>query len=107
MRPGCYHKPNGERKMPKPLEVKSLTNFCLWLRYDDGTSGEVDLSNLAGKGVFKAWEQQEFFRGVRIGPHGEISWSGEIDLCPDALYMRLSKKSPEEVFPKLKIGVNA
>jgi hypothetical protein len=93
--------------MPKPLEVKPLPNFRLWLRYDDETSGEVDLSDLAGKGVLKAWNQPNFFRGVRIGPHGEVSWSTEIDLCPDSLYMRLTKKSPEGVFPKLKTGVNA
>ena len=93
--------------MPKPLEVKPLPNFRLWLRYDDETSGEVDLSDLAGKGVFKAWNHQELFREVRIGPHGEIAWSDEIDLCPDSIYMRLTKKSPEDVFPLLKPGVNA
>ena len=93
--------------MPKPLEVKPLQNFRLWLRYDDETSGEVDLSDLAGRGVFKAWERQEFFQKVHIGPHGEITWSEEIDLCSDSLYLRLTKKSPEEVFPRLKTGVNA
>ena len=93
--------------MPKPLEVKPLKNFRLWLRYDDGTEGEVDLSELAGRGVFKAWNHQEFFKEVKIGSQGEISWSEEVDLCPDALYMRLTKKSPEDVFPNLKTGVNA
>ena len=93
--------------MPKPLEVKPLPNFRLWLRYDDGVSGEVDLSHLAGKGVFKAWDQPDFFRGVRIGPFREISWSDEIDLCPDSLYMKLTKKTPEDMFPNLKTGMNA
>ena len=58
--------------MPKPLEVKPLHNFRLWLRYDDETTGEVDLSDLAGRGVFKAWDRQDFFKAVRIGPHGEL-----------------------------------
>ena len=93
--------------MPKPLEVKPLPNFRLWLRYDDGVSGEVDLSNLAGRGVFKAWEQEEFFKGVRIGSHKEISWSDDIDLCPDSLYMKLTNKTPEDMFPNLKTGMNA
>jgi hypothetical protein len=93
--------------MPKPIEVKPLQNFRLWLRYDDETSGEVDLSDLAGRGVFKAWERQEFFQEARIGPQGEITWNDDIDLCPDSLYMRLTKKSPEDVFPNLKSGVNA
>ena len=93
--------------MPKPIEVKSLPNFRLWLRYDDETSGEVDLSDLAGRGVFKSWERQEFFRGVKIGSHGAITWSEDIDLCPDSLYMRLTRKTPEDMFPNLKTGVNA
>ena len=85
----------------RPVEVKALPEFRIWLRYDDGTSGEVDLSDLAGHGVFKAWEDRAFFDAVRLGPHGAIEWGAGIDLCPDAMYLRLTGKSPEEVFPTL------
>ena len=37
-----------------------------------------------------------------IGEHGQVAWSDEIDLCPDALYLRLTDKAPEEVFPNLR-----
>lgn len=66
--------------MPKPLEVKPLENFRLWLRYDDETTGEVDLLDLAGRGVFKAWENLDVFKTVRIGSQGEIMWSEDLDL---------------------------
>ncbi len=85
----------------RPVGVKALPGFRIWLRYDDGTSGEVDLSDLAGRGVFKAWEDRTFFDAVRLGSHGAIEWGGNIDLCPDAMYLRLTGKSPEEVFPTL------
>ncbi len=88
--------------MVRPIEVKALPHFRIWLRYDDGTEGEVDLSDLAGRGVFKAWDDATFFASVRLGSHGAIAWGREIDICPDAIYLRLTGKSPEEIFPSLK-----
>lgn len=89
--------------LPKPVEVKSLANYRIWLRYSDGIEGEVDLSDLAGRGVFEAWNDPAFFRTVHIASHGAVEWGSEIDLCPDALYMQLTGKSPEELFPALKL----
>jgi hypothetical protein len=88
--------------MARPTEVKALLNFRIWLRYDDGAEGEVDLSDLAGRGVFQAWSDTTFFNSVRLASHGAIEWGPEIDLCPDAMYLRLTGKSPEEVFPSLR-----
>ena len=88
--------------IPRPVEVKALKNFRIWLRYDDGAKGEVDLSDLAGHGVFKAWNDAEFFGSVRLGSHGAIEWGDDIDICPDAMYLRLTGKSPEEIFPGLR-----
>ncbi len=47
--------------MVRPVEVRPLENYRLWLRYQDGTEGEVDLSYLAGKGVFVSWQQEGVF----------------------------------------------
>ena len=88
--------------MPKPVEIEARPNHRLWLKYDDGVEGEVDLSHLAGRGVFKAWDDPAFFAAVKLGPHGEIVWGDTIDLCPDATYMRLTGKSPDQVFPNWK-----
>jgi hypothetical protein len=85
--------------MPKPVEVKALPQYRIWLRYDDGVQGEVDLSDLAGRGVFHIWNDPAVFRAVTLGPHGAIGWSRELDLCPDAMYLRLTGKTVEEVFP--------
>ena len=88
--------------MRRPIEVRARPGYCLWLRYDDGAQGEVDLSDLAGRGVFKAWDTPGFFESVRLGPHGEIAWGEHIDLCPDAIYLRLTDKAPEDIFENLK-----
>jgi hypothetical protein len=84
------------------LQVDPLPGYKLRLRYSNGTAGEVDLSRLVGKGVFQLWADPEAFRRVSIGSGGELRWSDEVDLCADALYMELTGKRPEEVFPSLR-----
>lgn len=88
--------------MAQSTEVRALQNVRIWLRYDDGTEGEVDLSDLAGRGVFRAWNDMTFFHSVRLAAHGAIAWGSDIDLCPDAMYLRLTGKSPEAIFPSLR-----
>ena len=77
---------------PKPVEVKALEGYRLWIKYSDGVEGVVDLSDLVGKGVFALWKDYREFHKVYIGPGGAIAWGGEIDLCPDALYLRITGK---------------
>jgi len=45
------------------------------------------------------WTDPAVFRAVRLGRHGAIEWSPELDLCPDAMYLRLTGKTVEEIFP--------
>lgn len=88
--------------MPYPIDVKPLENYRLWVRYSDGSEGVVDLSDLVGKGVFALWNDYREFQKVMIGPGGEIAWGDQIDLCPDAIYLKITGKQPEEIFPKLQ-----
>ncbi|MBI3795791.1 MAG: DUF2442 domain-containing protein [Deltaproteobacteria bacterium] len=88
--------------MPAPIEVKPLDNYRLWLRYSDGAEGVVDLSDFAGDGIFARWNDYREFEKVHIGPSGEIAWSDEIDMCSDALYLKLTGKQPEDLFPNLR-----
>jgi hypothetical protein len=84
-----------------PLEVKALSDYRIWVRFADGVEGEVDLSRLAGRGVFSSWQDYKVFQQVRIGPGGEIAWSEEMELCPDSLYLQITGKAPEDAFPNL------
>ena len=88
--------------MPIPTEVKPLDNHRLWVKFSDGVEGIVDLSEFAGEGVFALWDDYREFQGVYIGPNGEIAWSEQVDMCPDAIYLRITGKKPEELFPKLR-----
>lgn len=81
--------------------VKALPNFKIWLRYEDGAEGIVDLSYLAGQGIFAEWQNAGRFEAVQIGESGELRWGETIDLCPDMLYMKITGKKVEELFPLL------
>lgn len=89
--------------MFKPIQIKALENYKLWVKYSDGVEGEVDLSALAGRRVFSLWNDYKNFQMVYIGSSGQIAWSKEIEICPDAVYMEITGKTPEEVFGNLKI----
>lgn len=82
--------------------VDVLADYRLWLQFNNGTTGEVDLSSLAGRGVFAAWDDPETFAKVRIGPFGELVWPEDIELCPDALYLQVTGREPKEIFPNLE-----
>jgi hypothetical protein len=87
--------------MFKPIDVKALPGYKIWVRFADGTEGQTDLSHLAGRGVFAMWQEEAAFQNVHVGPHGQIAWSDEVEICPDSIYLRLTGKTPQEVFPNL------
>ncbi|MFO7675013.1 MAG: DUF2442 domain-containing protein [bacterium] len=73
--------------MQRVVLVRPLDGYRLSVQFADGTEGEVDLSDLVGKGVFAAWVDRERFLEVAIDPEtGALAWPGGIDLCPDSLY---------------------
>jgi hypothetical protein len=88
--------------MNKPILVRALPSYRIYIKYSDGTEGEVNLTDLVGQGIFEAWRDHSFFNRVHLGPGRQIRWSDEIELCPDSVYMRLTGKTPEELFPQLK-----
>lgn len=48
------------------LKIKPLRRYRIWLRYSDGKEGEIDLSKLVGKGIFKIWDNSGIFESVPI-----------------------------------------
>jgi hypothetical protein len=88
--------------MIRPIKVEALTGYRLRLEFTDGTKGEVDLSSRVDDGVFQVLKDPEVFAKVSIGAHREIRWNDDVELCADSLYLSLTGKSPEELFPSLR-----
>jgi len=93
--------------MVKLLRVVPQAGYKLRLEYDDGTIGDVDVSAWIGKGVFQALTDTEVFESVTVGEHGEVRWNDELELCADSLYLQMTGKSVEDLFPNLRAHVDA
>jgi hypothetical protein len=88
--------------MRKIKQVKTLSQYRLELVFDDGLQATVDLSHLVGKGVFAAWHDTGAFERVRVTASGDLEWDDQIDLCADALYLKVTGQKPEDLFPALR-----
>ena len=76
------------------VEARVLGLYRIWVRFEDGVTGEVDVSDLVGKGVFRAWNDPAFFESMYVDRElGTVAWPGEIDLAPDAIYDDLTAAS--------------
>ncbi|MBI4546017.1 MAG: DUF2442 domain-containing protein [Gemmatimonadetes bacterium] len=77
------------------VEVEARADFKVWIRFEDGLEGVADLSDLAGRGVFKRWtdDPSEFSR-VAVDPEsGTIVWPGGLDVAPDGLYGDIARQA--------------
>ena len=91
-----------ETRMHRILQAIPLPDYRLQVHFTDGVQGEVDLSKLVGRGVFAAWKDRECFSKVKIGESGQLCWGDEMELCPDTIYMQVTGKTPDELFPTLQ-----
>ena len=89
----------------KILAAEPLSDFRLRLQFADGTDRVVDLSDLAGVGVFQAWLEPGVFEQVTVTNCGSLAWPDELDLCSDSLYLKATGKEPEDIFPTLKYSI--
>jgi hypothetical protein len=83
------------RSTPLLSEAKPLDGYVVHVRFEDGTTGEVDLSYLLGYGgVFKPLRDPEFFRQLRVNPEaGTIVWPNEADIAPETLYLHAQRQA--------------
>ncbi|MBV9036315.1 MAG: DUF2442 domain-containing protein [Acidobacteriaceae bacterium] len=74
-------------------EVTALDEFRLRVRFNDGLEGYVDISALihsAHAGVFAQLADPARFAEAYV-QYGAVTWPGELDLAPDAMYAEIKK----------------
>lgn len=68
--------------------VQALPEYRLKVRFVDGLEGHVDMKKMvwSGKaGVFEALREPAVFLQAHV-VLGVVSWAGDLDLAPDAMY---------------------
>lgn len=70
---------------PDVIQVQALAPLSLQVHFADGTQGIVRFNKSHLTGVFQTLLDPDFFKLVHI-QHGVVTWPGELDLAPDAMY---------------------
>ncbi len=71
-------------------EAKYLHDYVIWLRFNDGAEGEVNLKDELYGEVFEPLKDLEMFKSFRVDPVLEtIVWGNGADLAPEFLYDKM------------------
>jgi hypothetical protein len=67
--------------------VEVIGDHRLRLTFEDGTVGDVDLSEREWRGVLQPLRDPAYFARVTVDPEaGTITWPNGVDMAPEPLY---------------------
>jgi hypothetical protein len=76
--------------IPQVIEARHVKDYRVWMKFQDGTEGEIDLKNELWGEVFEALKDISFFQTLKVDPElHTIVWPNGADLAPEFLYQRL------------------
>jgi hypothetical protein len=73
------------------VRVDPLSNYRLWVQFDDNVSGTIDLAGELTGPVFGEFRDENLFRQVSVDQYGAVCWPNGADLAPDALYSEITR----------------
>jgi hypothetical protein len=69
------------------VEARYVRDFVVWLRFRDGTAGEVDLGPELWGEVFEPLRDVEYFKQFTLDPECEtLVWPNGADFAPEFLH---------------------
>ena len=72
------------------VAVRYIRDHVVWIKFQDGTEGEVDLQGSLRDPVFEPLRDVDYFKRVRVDSDlGTIVWPNGADIAPETLYGRL------------------
>jgi len=73
--------------MIRVVEAKYVRDYVVWLRFADGSEGEVDLIDELYGEIFEPLRNKEYFKSFILHPDWHtIAWPNGADFAPEFLY---------------------
>ena len=70
------------------VEAKATGGFRVWLRFNDGLEGEIDLGDELDGEIFEPLRDASYFASFRLEGH-TLTWPNGADMAPEFLYERV------------------
>ena len=72
------------------IEARHVRGFTVWIRFEDGAEGEIDLSGELYGDIFEPLRDEGYFRQLHVNPDtGTIEWPNKADFAPEFLYEKV------------------
>ena len=73
--------------MIRVAEVRHVQEYTLWIRFNDGVEGEVDLSDELEGPIFEPLHELGIFRSFQLHPDlHTVTWPNGADFAPEFLH---------------------
>jgi hypothetical protein len=73
--------------VPRLSDMKYIAEYRLWLQFEDGRQGEIDLQPELWGEVFEPLKDTAYFKTVRLDKTcNTICWDNGADFAPEFLY---------------------
>ena len=73
------------------VEAQYVGDFTIWLRFDDGVEGEVDLSQELSGPIFQPLRNVDLFKQFQLHPElRTLVWPNGADFAPEFLRDKLN-----------------
>lgn len=74
------------------IDAKYVEDYRVWLKFKNGKSGEIDLSEELWGEVFEPLKNKNYFKNFKV-ERSTITWKNEADFAPEFLYELLIKQN--------------
>lgn len=72
------------------IEARYVNGYVVWLRFRDGTQGEIDLGSALFGPVFEPLKDTETFKKFRVDPEFQtLVWPNGADIAPEFLHRNI------------------